>query len=254
MAITTNTILITGGSSGLGLEMAKRFSQLGNKVIICSRSAVKLSAARQQFPDLITYPCDISQPKDCGLLKKWLEQNYPETNILINNAGIVHKTDFITDGEVVEKAEKELSTNLVAPIRLTKLLLPFLLSNQNARIINITSGLVYVSRADYPFYNATKAALHSFTQVLRHQLREKPVQVVEVFFPAVDTPWHKGNPPKIAIPPEKAVAEMLKGLDQGKEEIRVGGAKLLYRLSRIAPKFAFKKLNNLVQNETTTEK
>lgn len=247
MATTTNTILITGGSSGLGLEMAKRFAAQGNTVIACSRSAVKLAEAQKQVPKLIAYSCDVTKPKDCERLAQWLNEKHPETNILVNNAAIVHKTKFITDDEIVEKAEHEVSTNLIAPIRLTKLLLPLLLPNDHAQIINITSGLVYVPRADYPFYNATKAALHSFTQVLRHQLKDVPVKITEVFFPAVDTPWHQGNPPKIAIPPQKAITEMFKGLVKEKEEIRVGGVKLLYRLSRLTPKFAFKKLNALAQ-------
>lgn len=247
MAATTNTILITGGSSGLGLEMAKRLTIQGNTVIISSRSATKLAEAQKQIPELITYPCDITKSKNCERLAQWLKEEYPETNILINNAAIVHKTDFITDNEIVEKAKHEISTNLIAPIQLTKLLLPLLLSNNNAQIINITSGLVYVPRADYPFYNATKAALHSFCQVLRHQLKGAPIKITEVLFPAVDTPWHQGNPPKIAIPPERAVSEMLRGLEKGKEEIRVSGVKLLYLLSRLAPKFAFKKLNALAQ-------
>jgi uncharacterized oxidoreductase len=97
----------------------------------------------------------------------------------------------------------------------------------------------------YPFYNATKAALHSFTQVLRWQNKDKNLKITEVMFPAVDTPWHGGNPPKIAIPVEKAITEMLKGLQKGKPEIRVGGANLLYRVSRIAPGFAMKKVNSL---------
>lgn len=248
MATTANnTILITGGSSGLGLEMSKRFIEQGNTVIACSRSAVKLEEAQKQVPGLIAYPCDITKPKDCERLAQWLNEKHPETNILVNNAAIVHKTGFITDDEIVEKAEHEVSTNLIAPIRLTKLLLPLLLVNNNTQIINITSGLVYVPRADYPLYNATKTALHSFTQVLRHQLKDVPIKITEVFFPAVDTPWHQGNPPKIAISPEKAVAEMFIGLEKNKEEIRVGGVKLLYRLSRLAPKFAFKKLNTLAQ-------
>jgi len=245
MALQNNTILITGGSSGLGLEMAKQFICSGNKVIVCSRSSEKLQQAHEVVPGIITYVCDISIEDERRKLSHWISENHPEINILVNNAAIVHRIDFADDGNSYKKSVKEIATNLQAPIHLSKLLLPLLNTNSEPKIINITTGLVYVPRADYPFYNATKAALHSFTQVLRNQLKNKPIQVIEVLFPVVDTPWHEGNAPKIAITAKKAVGEMIRGLTAGKNEIKVGKVKLLYYLSRFAPKFAFKKINSL---------
>ncbi|MCW9705672.1 SDR family oxidoreductase [Fodinibius salsisoli] len=245
MAPTNNTILITGGSSGIGLELAKQFIQKQNNVLICGRSLDKLEAAQRQLPDLDYLQCDISDKEGCKKLVQWVEQQHPSCNILINNAAIVHMEHFAEDNLIVEKAEAEIQTNLMGPIRLTKLFLPILRSNDKPNIINITTGLVYVPRVKYPFYNATKAALHSFTQVLRAQLTNSPISVTEVLFPAVDTPWHEGSPPDIAISAEQAVNKMLKGLGSDKKEIRVGKVGLLYTLSRIAPNFAFKKLNNL---------
>jgi len=105
--------------------------------------------------------------------------------------------------------------------------------------------LIYAPRADYSFYNSTKAALHAFTQVLRIQNTNPNLKIIEVLFPVVDTPWHKGNAPKIAISVDQAVQGMIKGIEKGKEEVKVAGVKLLYLLSRIAPKFALKKINNL---------
>lgn len=245
MILQNNTILITGGSSGLGLEMAKQFIHNGNKVIVCSRTPEKLQQAREIVPEIITYTCDISIEEERKKLSHWIAENYPQINILINNAAIVHRIDFTDDRNSYEKSVKEIVTNLQAPIHLSKLFLPLLSVNPEAKIINITTGLVYVPRADYPFYNATKAALHSFTQVLRNQLKNKSIEVIEVLFPVVDTPWHEGNAPKIAITAEKAVNEMVKGLIAGKDEIKVGKVKLLYYLSRFAPKFAFQKINSL---------
>lgn len=245
MNLSGNTILITGGSSGLGLEMSKRFLELGNKVIICSRSSEKLNQTKKLLPKVITYQCDISEKEQCEKLIEWIESNHAGINIIINNAAIVNKTSFVNDKDIINKLYDEVNTNFIAPICLIKLLYPVLLKNENPSIINITTGLAYVPRAAYPFYNATKAGLHSFTQVLRYQLNDSPVKIFEVLFPVVDTPWHKGNPPKIAITPQKAVAEMLSGLDKNKTEIRVGAVKLLYFLHKIAPKFAFKKINNL---------
>ena len=245
MEISNSTIIITGGSSGIGFEMCRQLIQRRNKIIICSRSSDKLALAKKQLPDLLIYQCDISQQAECVSFAEWIIQNHPETNVLINNAAIVSCTNFVEDELILEKMNDEVATNLTAPIRLIKLLYPILIRNNNSKIINITTGLIYVPRTIYTFYNATKSALHSFTQVLRSQLQNEEIQIIEVMFPAVDTPWHKGNSPKIAITAEKAVSEMLKGITSGKVEIRVSKVRLLYFISRVAPKFAFKKINNV---------
>ncbi|MCB0460188.1 MAG: SDR family NAD(P)-dependent oxidoreductase [Flavobacteriaceae bacterium] len=245
MKLSNHTILITGGSSGIGLELSRRLIEKKNKVIICGRSEEQLQAAQYQIPELEIVKCDISDENQCRHLRDWIGKKFPEVNMLINNAAIVHKTDFFNTDNIIEMAKKEVETNFMAPLRLIHDLFPYIQKNTNPAIINITTGLIYTPRADYPFYNATKAALHSFTQVLRKQTESSNVQIIEVMFPAVKTPWHKGNPPKIAISTEKAVQEMLEGLEKGKSEIRIAGANLLYKISRIAPKFAFKKVNNL---------
>ncbi|MEM6802890.1 MAG: SDR family NAD(P)-dependent oxidoreductase [Bacteroidota bacterium] len=245
MKLTGQSILISGGSSGLGLEMAKQFIARGNKVIVCGRSLERLQAAKNSLPSLIYFVCDISQPEDCRKLRDWIAAYHPDLTVLINNAAIVHKAIFQETEEILEMADKEFATNFFGPIHLTKLFLPIIEQQSKPAIINITTGLVYTPRVDYPFYNSTKAALHSFTQVLRQQLSKSAVQVFEVLFPVVDTPWHKGEPPKIAISPQAAIAEMIKGLEKGKLEVKVAKVKLLYFLSRLAPRFAFRKINSL---------
>ncbi len=245
MEIINSTIVITGGSSGLGLEMCKQFIEKGNKVIACSRSLEKLNNAKKQLPDLIIYQCDIAQESQCEDFVEWLRINYSQTNVLINNAAIANKSSFLKDNFILEKMQDEFAVNLIAPIRLVKLLYPVLIENKQPKIINITTGLVYVPRSIYPFYNAAKAGLHSFTQVLREQFKSEKIKVIEVLFPVVNTPWHKGNVPKIAISPEKAVLEMMKGIARNKTEIRVSKVKLLYLLFRIAPRLAFRKMNSL---------
>jgi len=245
MKLNHNTILITGGSSGIGLELARTLLQKKNTVIVCGRSEEKLIAARQKLPSLIIHQCDISREPERRRLCTWISQNYPGCNILINNAAIVNKTDFRSDEHMIEKTYAEIETNLIAPISLTKLFLPVLEKNKDAAIINITTGLVFAPRTIYPIYNATKAGLHSFTKVLREQLKNTPVKVIEVMMPAIDTPWHNSNPPKIAIPVELAVADMLRYLELDKQEIKIGKVKLLSIISRIAPGFAFKKINSL---------
>lgn len=245
MNFSNQTVFITGGSSGIGLELAQKLVAKGNKVIICGRSLDKLEKAKTLTPQLHTFVCDISREAEAQKLANWVATEHPDCNVLINNAAIVHQANFQEEDHIVDFAQKEFATNFLGPIRLAKLFLPIIEQNPDARIINITTGLVYVPRVVYPFYSATKAALHSFTQVLRSHLAQSKVSVIEVMFPVVDTPWHKGNPPKIAISPEKAVDEMLRKLEKGREEIHIGKVKLLYYLSRIAPQFAFGKLNSL---------
>jgi uncharacterized oxidoreductase len=245
MKLNNNTVLITGGSSGIGFELSKVLVQKGNTVIICGKSNDKLLAAKKEEPKLITYQCDISNIRECIDFANRIKENHPELNILVNNAAIVNKIDFLNDDKALEYAENEFQTNLLGPIRLIKLLYDSISGKESSAIINITTGLIYVPREIYPFYNSSKSALHSFTQTLRMSLSKRTTEVIEVMFPAVITPWHKGNPPKIAIPAVEAVNQMIKGLEKGKPEIRVGGAKLLYMVSRIAPAFALKKVNSI---------
>ncbi|HEX6225990.1 MAG TPA: SDR family NAD(P)-dependent oxidoreductase [Chryseolinea sp.] len=245
MKLQHQTILITGGSSGIGLELAKQLVAKENTLLICGRSQERLDEAKAIIPSLYTFRCDLSKEDDRIKLFEWVITSHPACNVLINNAAMVHKTSFLSDPEIIKKATHEVDTNLIAPIVLTKLFLSRFEQNQESAVINITTGLIYAPRAVYPIYNATKAALHAFTQVLRHQLMKLPIEVIEVMMPAVDTPWHKGDVPKIAIPPVKAVNEMVRKVEKGEKEIRIGGVALLYMLSRIAPALAFRKINQL---------
>ncbi len=245
MHLSNHKILITGGSSGIGLELATQLLKKNNHVLICGRNLQRLQAAKQQNPTLETFQCDLSIPEDCDRLVHWIQENHSDLNVLINNAAIVHKSAFLTDPNALEKAQLEFQVNFMAPLRLIKKLASTLHQHITPTIINITTGLVYAPRADYSYYNATKAALHSFTQVLRIQLKNRNFRVIEILMPAVNTPWHKGNPPKIAISTEKAVAMMLKELAAGKTEIKIGKVKLFHFISRLSPRFALKKINSL---------
>lgn len=163
---------------------------------------------------------------------------------MINNAGITHVSEFRNDNEILDKIKLEIHTNVLAPVILTKLFIPIIENNPNPKLINISSLLAYVPKAEYPFYSSTKAALHSFTQTLRMQMKKSKVDVLEVFLPSVDTPFHKGKTPKKSISVKQAIHEMIRGIERGDLEIRVGMSKLLYLMSRIAPKFTLKKVNN----------
>lgn len=244
MNLRHHTMVITGGSSGIGLQLAKVLSA-DNQVIICGRSQQKLEQAKRQLPNIAIYQCDLAKAEARENFYSWVKTAYPRCNMLINNAAIVHKNLFVEDREALEKVEREMATNFIAPVALTKLFVPLLIKNPTPTLVYITTGLVYAPRAVYPVYCATKAALHSFVQTLRYQLKGMPITAHEVLMPAVDTPWHQGKPPKIAIPVQRAVAEMCQQLSRDQEEIKVGGAKLLYQLARFFPKWTLKQVNRL---------
>ena len=186
MRTSNNTVLITGGASGIGLALARRFLNAGSCVVICGRREAKLREARDIDNRLDTLVADVSTSAGRLVLVESMVRDFPALNVLVNNAGIQRRIR-LEDQEPWETAREELATNLEAPIHLTRLLLPHLISKPGATIINITSGLAFVPLARTPLYSATKAALHSFTLSLRHQLKDTPVRVIEIAPPAVDT-------------------------------------------------------------------
>lgn len=244
MRMSKNTIFITGGSSGIGLEMADALTRKGNQVIICGRSTEKLKKAEQAIPELKIFQCDLSESKQRKYLVNRVIEEHPECNVLINNAAIVHQTNFFSDQDMMKKAGLEIETNFTAPVELTKLFSPQLKKNPDSAIIYITTGLVYSPKAAYPIYCATKSALHSFIQTLRWQIKDIPISIYEVLMPAVDTPFHRGNPPKMVMSTKHAVKEMMDKLEKDQKEIKIGPVGILHYLSRIAPGFAMKKVNS----------
>lgn len=186
MNLAGNTILITGGTSGLGLAFAEKFMEAGSKVIICGRRENRLTDLRQKYPDLITKTCDVAVAAEREKLASWVLQNHPEINILMNNAGVQLDLDM-TNPVDLNRVHTEIETNVVAPIHLTSLFAQHLATKPEAAVINISSGLAFAPLAFMPVYCATKAAVHSVTLSLRHQLKNTSVKVFEIAPPAVDT-------------------------------------------------------------------
>jgi uncharacterized oxidoreductase len=186
MQLSDNTILITGGGSGIGLALAKRFLDAGSAVIACGRREAKLREAKALDDRLDTLVADVSTGAGRLALVESVTRDFPALNVLVNNAGIQRRVR-LDEQEAWDATREELAINLEAPIHLCRLLLPHLLGQPRAAIVNITSGLAFAPLARTPVYSATKAALHSFTLSLRHQLRESPVTVIEIAPPAVDT-------------------------------------------------------------------
>ena len=186
MKFSSNTVLITGGASGIGFALAQRFIQGGSQVIICGRREYKLKEARSKYPQLDFRVCDVAEPTERIALYKWVTETCPDLNILVNNAGIQQRID-LKETPDWKTLNQEVAINLEAPIHLSALFIPHLLKQKHPAIINVTSGLAFVPLANAPVYCATKAALHSFTLSLRHQLSASPIAVIEIIPPAVNT-------------------------------------------------------------------
>ncbi len=231
MNLTGNTVLITGGTSGIGLAFAQELHQLNNKVIICGRREDRLRHITEQLPGVITIVSDVSKAKDREELARWTLSNHGDINVLINNAGVQYAFDF--RGEVdAQKVYSEIEVNFTAPVHLTSLLTTHFETKTESAIINISSGLAFVPIAFMPVYCATKAAVHSFTLSLRHQLKDTPIKVFEIAPPSVDTELgHDRRADKSqthgGIPVEEFLAEAMDGLRNDTFETLVGGAKNL---------------------------
>ena len=234
MKLSGNTILITGGSAGIGLAFAERFIKAGNKVIVCGRREKVLQNAKEKFPSLITRVSDVAIESERVALFDWVTSNYPDVNMLINNAGIqqrfhVLKTDSKNDWS---HYSKEIATNIEAPFQLSMLFAPFFATKEEATIINVTSGLAFTPAAIAPIYSATKAALHSFTMSLRHQLSDTSVEVIEVAPPAVNTDLGGAGLHTYGEPLDAFADGIFKGLEEGKKEIGYGTSVNALRMSR----------------------
>jgi len=187
MKTTDNTILITGGGSGIGRGLAEAFHRLGNQVIIAGRGQKTLDETTGANPGMKSVTLDVSDPKSIQSFAAQLTKDFPPLNVLINNAGMMRPENLLDASNDLSTAEKTVTTNLLGPIRLTAALLPSLRKQPRATIMNVSSGLAFVPLAMTPTYCATKAAIHSYTQSLRYQLKTTKVEVIELIPPYVQT-------------------------------------------------------------------
>ena len=234
MKLSGNTILITGGSAGIGLAFAERFIKAGNRVIVCGRRESVLHNVKEKYPSIVTRVADVSIESERIALFDWVTENYPEVNVLVNNAGIqqrfnVLKADANNNWSYFNK---EINTNIEAPVHLSMLFAPFFAKKEDATIINVTSGLAFTPAMFAPIYSATKAALHSFTMSLRYQLTETSVEVIEVAPPAVNTDLGGVGLHNFGEPLDAFADGIFKGLEEGKKEIGYGTSVKALRMSR----------------------
>lgn len=251
MKLQSNTILITGGASGIGLELAGRLLQLNNIVIVSGRDQAKLDNAKKQFPKLHTFQCDVTDPIAILDLYNQVTALFPNLNFLINNAGLMRKINLQTKEVDLLDINREIETNLSGPIRMINQFLPQLLKQPSAAIMNVSSALAFVPFPISPVYGATKAGIHSYTQSLRAQLKNTKVQVFELAPPLTQTSLvdaFEGNDMKGSVPMNvaKLVDHVMKGLERDQLEIRPGQSNLLKLMSRVAPNFIFKQLSKSV--------
>ena len=245
MNLATNTILLTGGASGIGLALGVRFLRAGSTVVIVGRRADKLAEAQQRYPGLVTRQCDIADSAQRQELVRWATATYPGLNVLVNNAGIQNRIQLIHDHDTDwEMRRQELVINVEAPIHLSTLLVPHLRQRPGAAIINVTSGLSFAPAAFVPIYSATKAALHSFTLSLRHQLKPEGIAVLELVPPAVDTDLGGPGLHTFGVNVDEFADAVMARLATGEQEVGYGTSEISRLASRAELDEQFRVMNN----------
>jgi uncharacterized oxidoreductase len=209
MKTTGNTILITGGGSGIGRGLAEAFHALGNRVIISGRRKEALAETTAANPGMASVALDIKDPAGIRAFAGQIAAEYPALNVLINNAGIMKTEKLLGQQDDLADAEAMVTTNLLGPIRLTAALLPLLQKQAYSAIMNVSSGLAFVPLVITPTYCATKAAIHSYTQSLRYQLKGTATEVLELVPPYVATDLMRGKSDPRAMPLGEYIAEVM---------------------------------------------
>jgi uncharacterized oxidoreductase len=249
MRTTGNTVLITGGATGIGFALAEGLVKKGNQVLICGRREDKLSEAKSKLPGLHTLKCDVSKAEDRECLLHWAIKKSGGLNILVNNAGIQKEIDFKKGTADLSNGEDEIEINLQAPIQLSALFIPHLMRQKEAAVINISSGLAFVPIAIMPVYCATKAALHSFSLSLRYQLRDTSIKIFEIIAPTTDTDLDRGARDRRGqtdrgVKPDIVAASAIEALKEDDYETAVGQAQFLQDSSRKDPEGIFQRINS----------
>lgn len=244
MNIRNNTVLITGGGSGIGFKTALLLAAQGNRVIITGRNRDKLEKAAQQIPGAVPIVADITDAAAVDALVSQIQQEFPTLNMLFNNAAHAVAYTLSPDADAYSKASEEFNTNVLSVIRLTEKLWPVLEKHPNAAVVNITSIVSMVPGLRIPTYSATKAALHSYSQSLRVALSSTNVKVFEVMPPLVDTDFAK-DLSGTKMEPADVATEILEGISKDAYEIYVGVTADFRQLYLKSPETALKHLNNL---------
>ncbi|MEE7447438.1 short-chain dehydrogenase [Methylobacterium radiotolerans] len=246
MKLKNRTALITGGTSGIGLELAKLLLARSNTVIVTGRDQARLDATKRLLPELHIFRSDVGDPQAPADLCDSVLREFPALDTLINNAGIMRHLDLRQQRRAMDITQ-EIDINLNGPIRLVDELLPHLKGVGNALIVNVTSGLAFVPLAAAPVYSAAKAALHAYTRCLRTQLEGTGIRVVELAPPLTATPLFHGEfaalmPGERGMDVSVLAARAIAGIEKGRQEIRPGPSNVLKVGSRLAPELMFNQM------------
>src|SRR5438067_2125848 len=239
MKLTGRTILITGGSAGIGLAFALKFLELGNNVIVTGRRQSVLNEVKAKYPKLHTFQSDVADPTQITALAARVKALFPKLDVLMNNAGILCYKNLKAPAADLNGLMAEMDTNVGGVIRTTSAFIDILTANKGT-VINLSSGLAFVPLPPAPIYSATKAAVHSYTQSLRFQLQETGVEVIEIMPPAVKTEMTTEVPEGdgiTMITTDELIRQSFASLKAGALEIRPGQSKQLAFLRRLAPDF-----------------
>lgn len=229
MNITGNTILITGGASGIGRGLAEAFHKRGNQVIISGRRQAALDKVTAANPGMASLQLDITDKASIAAVAKQAMARFPALNVLINNAGIMRVEDAKRSPTSLGDAEETIATNLLGTLRMSAALLPHLLEQPRSTLVTVSSGLAFVPMFSSPTYSATKAAIHSYSMSLRHQLQGTSVEVVEIAPPYVQTELlgeFQASDPN-AMPLADFIGEVMQLLERGESEVIVERCKPL---------------------------
>jgi len=227
MRLAGRTILITGGATGIGLGLAASLHALGNQVIVAGRRRQALDAATAAHPGMAAYELDAQDPAALRAFAAQVTRDFPTLDVLVNNAGIMRPENLLAQPEDLADLEAIVATNLLGPLRLTAALLPHLRTRPQATIMNVSSGLAFVPLSATPTYCATKAAIHSYTESLRYQLKDTAVEVLELIPPYVATDLMNGASDPRAMPLTDFIAEVMEILATDATEICVENVKRL---------------------------
>jgi uncharacterized oxidoreductase len=191
MKLSDRTVLVTGGTGGIGFGLAEALHRLGSKVILCGRDPARLAAAERALPGSTALACDVGDARQREELAEEVRRRFPDLDILVNNAGIQRYIDLKQGYDHFKSGQDEIAINLVATVELTALLIGHLLTRPSAAVINVSSGLAFMPMVSTPIYSATKAAIHTYSLVLRQQLKDTAVRVIEIVPPMVNTDLNK---------------------------------------------------------------
>src|SRR6266545_4487053 len=239
MKLTNRTILITGGSAGIGLAFARKFLELGNEVIVTGRRQAVLEDVKAKYPKLHTIQSDVADPAQIAALAARVKADFPKLDVLMNNAGIMLYKNLKAPAADLAGLTAEMSINVGGVIGMTSAFIDVLTANKGT-VINVSSALAFVPLPAAPIYSATKAAIHSYTQSLRFQLEKTGIEVIELMPPAVKTDLTGDLPEGDGITlmtTDELVKQSFASLRAGALEIRPGQAKQLALMRRLAPDF-----------------